>query len=340
MSAGEWLSGPSKAAILLAALGSEASAEVLRQLTEREIEQVTSELMALGDLRSVDPGTQDEILNEAIRMSMVVGGLPSSSVDYVWEVLAQVLGEAGAGELIKRIRRGDTGIPFSFMRNMEPAQLAKFLEEEHPQTIALILSYLTPQHAAQLMSALSPDMQRDLAERIVVMEQAAPDVVQEVEQGVVDKLSPMLQHTGYEAMRGIDSLVAILKLVSRSTEKTILEHLGETNPKLAEEVRGRMFVFEDLVLLDDRSVQLVLREVDRKDLSLALRGAPEKIRDLIFRNMSTRAQQMLQEEIDGMGPQRLTSVEEAQQRIVDVVRRMEESEEVIVARGGGKEVVV
>lgn len=340
MATGGWLSGPRKAAILLATLGSDASAEVLRHCTEQQIERATAELLELGDLRTVDPEAQNEILDEAFRMSMVEGGLPSSSVDYVWEILSKVLGESGANELIKRIRRGDTGIPFSFMGNMEPDQLVKFLEDEHPQTIALILSYLTPEHAAEILSELSPGLQRDVAERIVVMEQATPDVVQEVEEGLVEKLSPMLDYTGYEAARGIDSLVAIMKLVNRSTEKTILEHLAEANSKLAEEIREKMFVFEDLVLLDDRSVQRVLREVDRQDLPLALRGAPKKIRELIFRNMSTRARQMLQEEIEAMGPQRLSTVEQAQQRIVAVVRRMEEEDEIIIARGGAREAVV
>lgn len=336
----DWLSGPRKAAILMATLGADASAEVLRYCSEREIERVTSELLSLGDLRSVEPDLQNDVLDEAFRMAMVEGGLPSSSLDYVWEVLSKVLGDSGANELIKRIRRGDTGIPFSFMRNTEPAQLVKFLEDEHPQTIALILPYLTPEHAAEILSELGPDMQQDVAERIVRMEQAAPEVVKEVEQGLADKLSPMLAYTGYEAARGIDSLVAIMKLVNRSTEKTVLEHLGDANPKMAEEIREKMFVFEDLTLLDDRSMQLVLREVDRKDLALALRGAPERINDLVFRNMSTRGRQMLQEEIEAMGPQRLSSVEQAQQRIVDVVRRMEEAEEIFIARGGAREAIV
>lgn len=336
----QWTSGPRKAAILLATLGSEISAQVLRYLTDREIEQVTAELLALDDLRSLDPEVQNEVLDEAYRMSMVEGGLPSSGLEYVWEVLAQVLGETGANELIKRIRSGNTGVPFGFMEDTDPAQLAKFLEDEHPQTIALILSHLRPRHAAQILSHLSPELQRELAERIVLMEQTAPDVVQEVERGLTRKLSPMLSYTDYRTVRGVDSLVDILKLVNRSTEKTILEHLSETNPQLADQVRQKMFVFEDLVLLDDRSVQRVLREIDPKDLPLALKGAPAQIRDLIFRNMSTRARQMLQEELETMGPQRVTNVEKAQQRIVDVVRRLEEAEEIIVARGGVSEVVL
>ena len=340
MALDSWLPGPRKAAILLATLGSEASAEVLRYCTERQIEQVTAALQELGDLRTLDPEVQNEVLDEAYRMSMVEGGLPSSALDYVWEVLARVLGESGANEVIKRIRRGDTGIPFSFLRNTEPIQLVKFLEDEHPQTVALVISYLPPELAAQILSELSPELQQEVAERIVVMEQAPLDVVKEVEQGLADKLSPVLQYTTFEAARGIDSLVAILKLVNRSTEKTILEHLGETNPQLADEIRSKMFVFEDLVLLDDRSVQLVLREVNRKDLALALRGAPAKIRELIFRNLSTRARQMLEEEIEAMGPQRLTVVEQAQQRIVQVVRQLEEADEIVIARGGAKEVVV
>jgi flagellar motor switch protein FliG len=337
----EWVPGPRKAAILLATLGAEASASVLKHCTEKEIERVTAELLALGDLRSMDHEVQNKILDEAMRLSMVEGGLPSSAFDYAWEILAEVLGEAGANELLKRLRSGESGgIPFSFMQNTEPAQLVKFMSDEHPQTIALILSYLSPERAADILSELSPDLQREIAERIVMMEQASPDVVREVEYGLAEKLSPMLADAKYESARGLDSLVAVLKSVSRSTEKTILEHLAETNPHLAEKIRQKMFVFEDLVLLDDRAIQKVLREVDKKDLTLALRGAPPKIRDLIFRNLSSRAREMLEDEIEAMGPQRLSDIEQAQQAIVNTVRDLEEAEEIVIAQQGGGEVVV
>lgn len=334
------ISGPQKAAILLATLGPEASAEVLRYLPEQDIERVTAELLALDDLAAVDSETQGGVMNEAYELSMVQGGMPTSAQDYVWDLLAQVMGEASANEFLKRVRRGKTNdTPFSFMEGTDTAQLAKFLENEHPQITAVILSYLKPRHGAEILSHLNPDLQRELAERILQLDRVSPEVVREVEEGLSRKLSPMLSRADPGTEQGVDSLVAILKWVDRGTEKTILEYL-KANPQLAEQVRQKMFVFEDLVMLDDRSVQRVLREVDPRDLPLALRGVSTQIRQLIFRNMSTRAREMLQEELDTMGPQRLSDVEKAQQQIVEVVRRLEEAEEIVIARGGLAEMLV
>ena len=333
--------GPRKAAILLATLGSQTSAQVLRHCSEIEIERATTELLNLGDLHLMNLEVQSAILDEAMRLSLVEGGLPSSAFDYAWEILSDVLGEPGANELLKRVRKGEGGgVPFAFMQQTEPGQLVKFLSDEHPQTIALILSYLTPERAAEILSVLRPDLQRAVADRLVNMEQASPDVVREVEIGLAEKLSPMLANAKYESARGVDSLVAVLKSVSRSTEKTILEHLSETNPKMAEKIREKMFVFEDLTVLDDRSVQVLLREVDRKDLTLALRGAPPRIRDMIFNNLSARAREMLEEEIEAIGPQRLSDIEEAQRSVVNTVRDLEEAEEIIITGAESGEVVV
>jgi len=334
------VSGPQKAAILLATLGPEVSAEVLRYLPEQDIEQVTAELLTLDDLATIDSETQSGILDEAYELSMSPGGMPTSAQDYVWDVLAQVMGETSANEFLKRVRRGKVkGTPFSFMEGTDTAQLAKFLENEHPQITAVILSHLKPRHSAEILSHLNPDLQRELAERILQLDRVSPEVVREVEEGLSKKLSPMLSRAEPGTEQGIDSLVAILKWVDRGTEKTILEYL-KANPQLAEQVRQKMFVFEDLVMLDDRSVQRVMREVNPKDLPLALRGVSTQIRQLIFRNMSTRARDMLKEELDTMGAQRLSDVEKAQQQIVEVVRRLEEAEEIVIARGGLSEMLV
>lgn len=321
-------------------IGTEASASVLRHCTDKEIERLTSELLTIGDITTISLEEQQAILDECIWLARVQGGVAGSGLDYIWDLLVNVLGEARANELIKRIRTGDTGIPFEFMRNTDPGQLAKFLQEEHPQTIAVVLSYLPAEQAAQIMSRLRPELQRDLAERIVAMGQMAPDVIKEIEQGLAKKLSPVLMNIQDQSAKGIDSLVTIMKSVDRGTERTILEYLAVHNPALAEQVRQKMFVFEDLTLLDDRSVQRVLREVDPKDLPLALKTAGQEVRDLIFRNLSTRAREMLKEELESMAPQRLSAVEKAQQRIVDVVRRLEDSEEILIARGGEKERIV
>ncbi len=333
-------SGPRKAAALLMMIGTEASAAVLRHCGDKEIERLTQELINIGDITTIALQDQHAILDECVWLARVQGGAAGSGLDYTWQLLTQVLGEARANELIKRIRTGDSGIPFDFMRGTDPGQLAEFLQEEHPQTVAVILSYLPPEQAAQILSRLRPELQRDLAERIVSMGQMAPDVVKDLERGLAAKLTPMLTNIQDEAAKGIDSLVAIMKSVDRGTEKTILEYLATHNPALAEQLRQKMFVFEDLVLLDDRSVQRVLREVDPKDLPLALKAAGYEVRDLIFRNLSTRARDMLKEELESMAPQRLSNVEKAQQRIVDVVRRLEDAEEILISRGGEKERIV
>jgi len=332
--------GARKAAALLMMLGADVAAGVLRHCNDKQIEALTQELLGIGDVTSISLEEQKSILDECVWLARVQGGVAGSGLDYVWQLLTQVLGEVRANELIKRIRTGDSGIPFDFLQGTDPDQLAESLQEEHAQTVAVILSYLPPKQAAQILSRLRSDLQRDVAERVVTLGQMVPEVIKEVERGLAEKLSPMLANVYGRGVRGVDSLIAIMKNVDRGTEKTILEYLSTHNPALAEQVRQKMFVFEDLVLLDDRSVQRVLREIDPKDLPLALKGAGVEVRELIFRNLSTRAREMLNEELESMSPQRLSNIDKAQQRIVDVVRRLEEAEEIFIARGGEKERVI
>lgn len=333
-------SGPQKAAILLATLGPGISADVLRYCSEPEIEQVTGELLNLDDMSMVDSDVQGGIMDEAFELSKAAGGLPTSGGDYVWDMLAQMMGESSANDFIRRIQMGgQSGRPFSFMEGADTAQLAKFLESEHPQITAVIISHLKPRRAAEILSQLSPELQQELAERLLRMERVAPEVLSEVEDGLSKRLAPMLSRAGGGTEMGIDSLVDILKRASRGTEKNILEHL-KADPELAEQVRKKMFVFEDLTLLDDTAVRRVMRDVDSRDLPLALRGVSMQIQQLIFRNMSSRAREMLQEEMAATGPQRLTDVEEAQQRIGEVVRQLAEAEEIVIARGEAAETLV
>jgi flagellar motor switch protein FliG len=229
--------------------------------------------------------------------------------------------------------------PFDFIRRTDPAHLLNFIQQEHPQTIALILAYLEPQKASIILGALPHDIQSDVAKRIATMDRTSPEVLREVERVLEKKLST-LSSEDYTAAGGVENIVEILNLVDRSTEKGIIESLEEEDPELAEEIKKRMFVFEDIVLLDDRAIQKVLREVDTAELAKALRGVETEVQDKIFKNMSRRASALLKEEMEYMGPVRLKDVEETQQKIVSIIRKLEDSGEIVVARSGEDEMVV
>ncbi len=229
--------------------------------------------------------------------------------------------------------------PFEFIRKTEPAQLLNFIQDEHPQTIALILSYLSAQQSAQVISALPPEKQADVAKRIAQMDRTSPDVIKEVERVLERKLASLVNQD-YTIIGGVDAIVEILNSVDRGTEKHIVESLEMEEPELADEIRRKMFVFEDILLLDDRTVQRVLRDVENSDLSIALKSANEDVKNLIFNNLSKRLATMIQEDMEFMGPVRMKDVEEAQQKIVNVIRKLEDAGEIVIARGGGDELVV
>jgi flagellar motor switch protein FliG len=231
-------------------------------------------------------------------------------------------------------------LPFDFVKKTDPSQLLSFIQDEHPQTIALILSHLNPNQAAAVLSGLPQELRAEVARRIAIMDRTPPEVIREIERVLERKLSTSIVTQGFTAVGGVKSLVEVLNWVDRTTEKTILENLTDTCPDLADEIKKLMFVFEDIILLDDGSIQKVLREVDSKELALALKGVGEEVQNRIYRNMSDRASTMLKEDMEFMGPVRLRNVEEAQQRIVGVIRRLEENGEIVVARGGGDEVIV
>lgn len=272
-------------------------------------------------------------------MALASQFIGQGGISYAKEVLERAYGEEKTVEIIGRISASLQVRPFDFMRKTEPAQLLNFIQSEHPQTIALILAYLEPEKSSTILSALPPDRQAEVAKRIAIMDTTSPEVIKEVERVLERKLSSIVPQE-LTAAGGIKSVVEIINRVDRGTEKTIMEALEVQDPELAEEIKKLMFVFEDIVMIDDRSVQRVLREVESQDLALALKGSSNEVSQKIFGNMSSRASDMLKEDIEFMGPVRLRDVEEAQQRIVNIIRRLEETGEIVVARGGGDEVIV
>lgn len=330
------LQNKQKAAILLIALGPQISAQIFKHLREDEIEKLTLEI---ANQRKVTQEQKDKVLAEFHQMALAQEYISSGGLDYAREVLEKALGAEKAVSIINRLTASLQIRPFDFARKTDPAQLLNFIQNEHPQTIALIMAYLHPDQAGVILSALPPDRQVDVAKRIATMDRTSPDVLKDVERILERKLSSLATQD-FTAAGGVDSIVEVLNRVDRTTERTIIENLEVQNPELAEEIKKRMFVFEDIVLLDDRSLQLVLREIDSKDLALALKASSNEVAEKIFKNMSKRASEMLREEIEYMGPVRIRDVEEAQQKIVNVIRRLEESGEIIVSRGKGDEIIV
>ncbi len=330
------LNGKQKAANFLIFLGPEKSAEIFKHMNDEEIEQLTLEI---ANVRQVSTEKADEIYREFFEMCIASQYIGQGGISYAKEILERAYGQEKTMEIIGRISASLQVRPFDFMRNTEPSQLLNFIQSEHPQTIALILAYLAPEKASILLSALPPERQSDVAKRIAIMDTTSPEVIKEVERVLERKLSSL----GPQEMTvagGIKSVVEIINRVDRGTEKTIMEAMEVQDPELAEEIKKLMFVFEDIVIIDDRSVQRVLREVESQDLALALKGASNEVAQKIFGNMSQRASDMLKEDIEFMGPVRLRDVEEAQQRIVNIIRRLEDTGEIVVARGGGDEIIV
>lgn len=330
------LSGKQKAAILLISLGPDVAAQVFKHLKEDEIEKLTLEI---ANQRKVTQESKDKVLVEFHQMALAKEYISSGGIDYAREIIEKALGQEKAMMIINRLTSSLQIRPFDFARKTDPAQLLNFIQNEHPQTIALIMAYLQPDQAGTILSALPPDRQVDVAKRIALMDRTSPDVIKDVERILERKLSSLVTQD-FTAAGGVDAIVEVLNRVDRTTERTIIENLEIQNPELAEEIKKRMFVFEDIVLLDDRSLQLVLREIDSKDLALALKASSSEVADKVYKNMSKRAAEMLREEIQYMGPVRIRDVEEAQQKVVNVIRRLEESGEIIVSRGKGDEIIV
>lgn len=330
------LTGKQKAAVLMIALGPEVSAKVFKHLREDEIEDITVEI---ASMRQVAPEDRDRVMREFENLRQANEYISQGGIEYARDVLRKALGEEEAESILERLTSSLQVRPFDFARRADPSQLLNFIQNEHPQTIALIMAYLNPEQAGIILSALPPDRQVEVAKRLSVLDRTSPEVLQEVEAMLEKRLSSFVSQD-YTVAGGIEAAVEVLNNVDRATERTILEALEESDPDLADEIRKRMFVFEDIVRLDDRSIQQVLREVDSHEWALALKTASEEVSARIFKNISKRAGEMLREEMEYMGPVRLRDVEEAQQKIVAAIRRLEDAGEIVIARGGEDEVVL
>ena len=330
------LGGLQKAAILLIALGPERSATIFKHLKEEEIEDLTLEI---ANTRSVTPAAKEEVITEFYGVCLAQQYIAEGGIGYAKELLEKALGNEKALDVIGKLTASLQVKPFEFIRKTEASQLLNFIQDEHPQTIALILSYLAPSQAALIVSALPPDRQSDVAKRIALMDRTSPDVIKEVEKVLESKLSSLVNQD-YTIIGGTDAVVEILNSVDRGTEKHIMESLEIEEPELVDEIRKKMFVFEDILLLDDRAIQRVLRDVENADLSIALKGSNEQVQNAIFNNMSSRLAVMIKEDMEFMGPVRMKDVEEAQQKIVNVIRKLEDAGEIVISRGGGDEIVV
>ncbi|AEF80329.1 flagellar motor switch protein FliG [Leadbettera azotonutricia] len=328
--------GRQKAAIFLVTIGSEISAEIFKYLREDEIETLTFEI---ARLETIDSEQKDAILQEFQELMMANQFISTGGIDYARELLEKSLGSQKAIDIINRLTSSLQVRPFDFIRRTDPAHLLNFIQQEHPQTIALILAYLEPNKASVILQNLPHEVQSDVARRIATMDRTSPEVLREVERVLEKKLST-LSSEDYTTAGGVESIVEILNLVDRASEKQIIEALEDEDPELAEEIKKRMFVFEDIVMLDDRAIQKVMREVDSQELAKALKSVDTEVQDKIFRNMSKRAAGMLKEDMEYMGPVRLKDVEEAQQKIVSIIRHLEDTGEIVVARSGEDELVV
>ncbi|WOV85276.1 flagellar motor switch protein FliG [Sporosarcina jeotgali] len=330
------MSGKQKAALLLISLGPEVSAAIYKHLTEEEIERLTLEI---SGVRKVESSVKEEIIEEFHNIALAQDYISQGGIGYAKTVLEKALGKEHAQAVINRLTSSLQVRPFDFARRTEPSQILNFIQNEHPQTIALILSYLEPEQAGMILSSLPQEVQADIAKRIATMESTSPEVISEIEAVLERKLSSTVTQD-YSDTGGVDAVVEVLNGVDRATEKTILDALEIQDPELAEEIKKRMFVFEDIITLDNRSIQRVIRDCENEDLILSMKVSSEEVKDILFKNMSQRMAESFKEEMDVMGPVRLRDVEEAQSRIVATIRRLEDAGEIIIARGGGDDVIV
>lgn len=333
---GKGMTGKQKAALLLISLGPEVSASIYKHLNEDEIERLTLEI---SGVKKVESTVKEEIIEEFHNIALAQDYISQGGIGYAKTILEKALGKEHAQAIINRLTSSLQVRPFDFARRADPSQILNFIQNEHPQTIALILSYLEAEQAGMILSSLPQEMQADIAKRIATMDSTSPEVISEIEAVLERKLSSTVTQD-YTETGGIDAVVEVLNGVDRTTEKTILDALEIQDPELAEEIRKRMFVFEDIVTLDNRSIQRIIRDCENEDLILSLKVSSEEVKDILFRNMSQRMAESFQEEMEVMGPVRLKDVEEAQSRIVGIIRRLEETGEIIIARGGGDDIIV
>ncbi len=331
------LLGREKAAILLVALGPEKAAEIFKYLKEDEIELLTLEI---SNLSTILPETKEAVIEEFYNICIAQEFITEGGIGYAKSILEKALGESKAFEIIGSLTAQLQVRPFDFIRNTDGRQIINFIQGEHNQTIALILSYLEPEKAGEILSSLSMEKQADITKRIAIMDSTSPDIIKEIEIILEKKISALTTEK-IANVGGIDSVVEILNTVNRTTEKNIMETLEEDDTELSDQIRKKMFVFEDILSLDNRAVQTIFRQdIDNKELAIALKGSSTDVQELIFGNLSKRLGSMIREDMEFMGPVRKTDVEEAQQKIVSIIRRLQETGEIIVSRGGGDELIV
>lgn len=335
MNSKQYLSGKEKAAILLISLGPEKSAEIFKHLNEEEIEELTLEI---ANMRKVSPEDKEKTVEDFYQMCLAQEYISEGGINYAKDVLERALGGQKALNIINKLTTSLQVRPFEFIRKADPGQLLNYIQNEHPQTIALVLSYLSPNQSGQILSNLSTKKQAEVAKRIALMDRTSPEIIKEVERILESKFSTMVSQD-YTSAGGIESIVSILNSVDRGTEKHIMEELELDDAELSEEIRKRMFVFEDIVILDGKSIQRFIREIDNSEWSVALKGASEEVKEVIFTNMSKRLVEIIKEDMEFMGPVRLKDIEESQQNIVNVIRKLEDAGEIITPRGGDEVIV-
>lgn len=331
------LDGATKAAILFVSIDAEDAAPVLSHLPTEKVEELTRSIAQLG---RVPEGLRDGVVEEFYGLALSFSASNEGNLDYARMLLKEGMDPEVANRIIGQIQTQVTKAPFAFLQKAETESLLAFIQDEHPQTIALITCHLPYHKAAEILAGLPQQKQLEAIKRIANMEQTNPEVIREVEKGLESRLAAMLTQS-MEKAGGIPTVSEILNLADRATEKSVLEGLEAEDPDLVEEIRRLMFVFEDVKLVDDKGIQAVLREVDNDELSLALKTASPDLQEKIFGNMSERASSLIKEDMEYMGPVRVADVEQAQQRIVDIVRRLEESGEIMIAgRGGTDDMIV
>ena len=326
------LTNTEKAAVVLISMGRELSGQVMRSLPEEDVERIT---LSIARLQNINRDVELMVLKDYYDAVVAQEYINEGGIDFAREVLEDSLGKARADDMLKRILDALNPTGFNLLKNVDPTHLLEFIRNEHPQTIALILSQLQPGQAAQVLSQLPEDIQTDVSMRVATMEKISPEVIREIE-SVLDIHLKEVISGNLSATGGVTAVASILNLVDRATEKSILGNLEMENPELTSNIKNLMFVFEDLMILADRSIQLVLKEVDIKELAVGLKAASDDLKNKIFSNVSDRVASMIKEEMEYLGPTRLSVVEEAQQRIVEIVRRLEEEQQIVVVRGGAE----
>lgn len=332
----EDLTSAQKAAVLVVSLGQDVAPKILRELNEAEIEMITLEI---ANLRDIAPSVEEKVLKDASTIIMANKYISQGGVDYARSLLEKALGKEKTNEIIRRLEGSLKKTGFGLLKSIDPKQLSNFIQNEHPQTISLILTQLNPQSAAAILSELSPELQSDVSYRIATMEKISPDIVNELEV-VLENQFADVGAKDLSVSGGTKTIAEILNLIEASSEKSIMENIETDNPDLAAEIKNLMFVFEDIILLDNRSIQRVLKEVETKDLAIALKAASDEVKEKIFTNVSERVGSMIKEEMEFMGPMRLSDVEATQQKVVETIRRLQEEGQIIISGRGGKEELV